>query len=225
MRVMLADDSLLFREGLARLLGESGLELVGLAGNADELLAMVRVDPPDVAVVDIRMPPTYTDEGLEAARALRVSHPDVGVLILSHHIDTAFAMRVIDSVGPGGSRSAAGGGGAGYMLKDRVADLEEFADSVRRVGRGRVVLDPSVVARLVGRRRAEVDRLAQLTPRERQVLGLMAEGRSNVAIGRRLRLSQKTVEAHVRSIFNRLGLSAAEDDNRRVLAVLTLLRQ
>lgn len=217
--MILADDSLLFREGLARLLSECGLDVAGLAGDGDELLTMVRADPPDVAVIDIRMPPTHTNEGLEAARELRASHPDVGVLILSHHVDTVFAMRVIDGMGP------SSGGGAGYMLKDRVADLQEFADAVRRVGRGRVVVDPSVVARLVGRRRAGADRLAQLTPRERDVLGLMAEGRSNVAIGRCLRLSQKTVEAHVRSVFNRLGLPASEDDNRRVLAVLALLRR
>jgi len=219
MRVMLADDSLLFREGLARLLGECGFDVAGLAADGAELLTMVHTDPPDVAVIDIRMPPTHTSEGLEVARALWASHPAVGVLILSHHVDTGFAMQVIESVGPAG----AAGAGAGYMLKDRVADLQEFADAVRRVGRGRVVVDPSVVARLVGRRR-EVDLVAQLTARERDVLGLMAEGRSNTAIGRRLRLSQKTVEAHVRSIFNRLGLPATEDDNRRVLAVLALLR-
>jgi DNA-binding NarL/FixJ family response regulator len=213
-RIVLADDSLLFREGTARLLGEAGFDVVGGASNGDELQEVVRRTKPDVAVVDIRMPPTHTDEGLRAAEAIRAEHGDaVGVLILSQYLDTAFAMRV----------ATEGQGGLGYLLKDRVSDLEEFAEAVRRVGKGGVVIDPGVVAQLVGRRRVKGP-LDDLSEREREVLALMAEGRSNVAIAERLFVTEKTVEAHIASVFSKLELVPAADDHRRVLAVLTYLR-
>lgn len=214
MRIVLADDSLLFREGTARLLAEAGFDVVGAAANGDELQDVVRRTKPDVAVVDIRMPPTHTDEGLRAAEAIRAEHGDaVGVLILSQYLDTAFAIRV----------ATEGQGGLGYLLKDRVSDLEEFAEAVRRVGKGGVVIDPGVVAQLVGRRRVKGP-LDDLSEREREVLALMAEGRSNVAIAERLFVTEKTVEAHIASVFSKLELVPAADDHRRVLAVLTYLR-
>lgn len=214
MRIVLADDSLLFREGTARLLAEAGFDVVGGAANGDELRDVVRRTKPDVAVVDIRMPPTHTDEGLRAAEAIRAEHGDaVGVLILSQYLDTAFAMRV----------ATEGQGGLGYLLKDRVSDLEEFAEAVRRVGKGGVVIDPGVVAQLVGRRRVKGP-LDDLSEREREVLALMAEGRSNAAIAERLFVTEKTVEAHIASVFSKLELVPAADDHRRVLAVLTYLR-
>jgi DNA-binding NarL/FixJ family response regulator len=214
MRIVLADDSLLFREGTARLLAEAGFDVVGGAANGDELREVVRRTKPDVAVVDIRMPPTHTDEGLRAAEAIRAEHGEaVGVLILSQYLDTAFAMRV----------ATEGRGGLGYLLKDRVSDLEEFAEAVRRVGKGGVVIDPGVVAQLVGRRRVKGP-LDDLSDREREVLALMAEGRSNVAIAERLFVTEKTVEAHIASVFSKLELVPAADDHRRVLAVLTYLR-
>jgi len=213
-RIVLADDSLLFREGTARLLAEAGFDVVGAAANGDELQDVVRRTKPDVAVVDIRMPPTHTDEGLRAAEAIRAEHGDaVGVLILSQYLDTAFAIRV----------ATEGQGGLGYLLKDRVSDLEEFAEAVRRVGKGGVVIDPGVVAQLVGRRRVKGP-LDDLSEREREVLALMAEGRSNVAIAERLFVTEKTVEAHIASVFSKLELVPAADDHRRVLAVLTYLR-
>jgi len=213
-RIVLADDSLLFREGTARLLAEAGFDVVGAAANGDELQDVVRRTKPDVAVVDIRMPPTHTDEGLRAAEAIRAEHGDaVGVLILSQYLDTAFARRV----------ATEGQGGLGYLLKDRVSDLEEFAEAVRRVGKGGVVIDPGVVAQLVGRRRVKGP-LDDLSEREREVLALMAEGRSNVAIAERLFVTEKTVEAHIASVFSKLELVPAADDHRRVLAVLTYLR-
>jgi DNA-binding NarL/FixJ family response regulator len=216
-RVAIADDAVLFREGLARLLVEAGFDIVGQAGDADELLTIIRDAPrqrlPDVAVVDIRMPPSHTTEGLIAAKAIRASHPDVGVLVLSQYIETEHAMDLLGD----------GTGGTGYLLKDRVSDLVGFRDAVRRVGEGGSAVDPEVIAQLVGRRRAS-DPVADLTDREREVLARMAEGSSNRAIGASLFLSEKTVEAHVRNIFTKLGLVPAPDENRRVLAVLAFLR-
>ncbi|WP_214404906.1 response regulator transcription factor [Pseudonocardia lacus] len=213
MRVMVADDAALFREGLARLLADAGFEVVAQVGDARALLDRIGQDPPDVAVVDIRMPPTHTTEGLDAARALRTSHPGVGVLVLSAHVEPHYALQLIED----------GARGAGYLLKERVADLSELTDAVRRVAAGGLVVDPSVVAQLVGRKRARSP-LDELTDREREVLTVMAEGRTNQAICRRLFLSPKTVEAYVRAIFTKLGLHQGADDNRRVLAVLTYLR-
>ena len=217
MRVAVADDAVLFREGLCRLLADGGFDLVGQASNADELLEIIRGSPPDrvpdVAVVDIRMPPSHTVEGLEAARTIRTEHPGIAILVLSQYIETEHAMDLL----------ADGTGGTGYLLKDRVSDLEGFRDAVRRVGEGGSAVDPEVIAQLVHRRRAD-DPLAELTDREREVLELMAEGCSNRAIGARLFLSEKTVEAHVRGIFTKLGLLPAPDENRRVLAVLAFLR-
>ncbi|HEY7593412.1 MAG TPA: response regulator transcription factor [Actinophytocola sp.] len=213
MRVMIADDAVLFREGLARVLTEAGFEVAAQAGDAGSLLAHVLRDPPDAVIVDIRMPPTHTAEGLDAARTLRERHPSVGVLVLSAHVEPHFALQLIES----------GAHGAGYLLKERVADLGELTDAVRRVAAGGLVVDPSVVAQLVGRKRTRSP-LDELTERERDVLEVMAEGRSNQAISQRLYLSPKTVEAYVRSVFTKLGLQPGADDNRRVLAVLTYLR-
>jgi DNA-binding NarL/FixJ family response regulator len=210
---MVADDAVLFREGLARLLADAGFEVVAQVGDARELLARVAQDPPDAAVVDIRMPPTHTTEGLDAARALRWSHPGVGVLVLSAHVEPHYALQLIED----GTR------GAGYLLKERVADLAELTDAVRRVAAGGLVVDPSVVAQLVSRKRAR-NPLDDLTDRERQVLTLMAEGRSNQAVCQQLHLSPKTVEAYVRGVFTKLDLHQGADDNRRVLAVLTYVR-
>ncbi len=213
-RIVLADDSLLLREGIARLLGEAGFDVVAQAGDATDLMIAVREHRPDVAIVDIRMPPTHTDEGLRAAEAIRAEHgTEVGVLVLSQYVETTFALRLV----------ADGSGGMGYLLKDRVDDLDEFADSVRRIARGGSVIDPEVVAQLVGRRRAKVP-LDDLTEREREVLSLMAEGRSNQAICDRLFLAPKTIEAHIANIFSKLELLPAPDDHRRVLAVLAHLR-
>ena len=213
-RIALADDSVLLREGIARLLDEARFEVVAQAGDATGLLAAVREHHPDVAIVDIRMPPTFTDEGLRAAEAIREEHGSaVGVLVLSQirrdHIRAPTRRRWI--------------GWDGYLLKDRVDDLEDFSDAVRRIARGGSVIDPEVVAQLVGRRRARVP-LDDLTEREREVLALMAEGRSNQAICDRLFLAPKTVEAHIANIFSKLELLPAPDDHRRVLAVLALLR-
>jgi DNA-binding NarL/FixJ family response regulator len=213
MRVALADDSLLFREGLARLLQESGIEVLGQAGDAEELMALIDADPPDVAIVDIRMPPEHRDEGLIAARRIKDGHPEVGVLVLSQYVEVHYALALVQERPRG----------TGYLLKDRVEDLEQFADAVRRVAAEEVVVDPSVVALLVGRAR-EHDPLEELTAREREVLELMAEGRSNQAISVRLFLTPRTVESHVRSIFLKLNLPPAADDHRRVLAVLSYLR-
>jgi DNA-binding NarL/FixJ family response regulator len=210
---MIADDAVLFREGLARVLTEAGFEIAAQAGDAASLLDEVRRDPPDAVVIDIRMPPTHTTEGLDAAATLHEQHPAVGVLVLSAHVEPHYALQLIES----------GARGAGYLLKERVADLDELTDAVRRVAAGGLVVDPSVVAQLVGRKRARSP-LDELTEREREVLEVMAEGRSNQAICQRLYLSPKTVEAYVRSVFTKLGLLQGADDNRRVLAVLTYLR-
>jgi DNA-binding NarL/FixJ family response regulator len=198
-RVVLADDSLLLREGVARLLEDAGLD--------------VGAHKPDVAIVDVRMPPTHTDEGLRAAAEIREKHPETGVLVLSQYIEEAYAMELLSSNAEG----------VGYLLKDRVADLERFIDAVKRVGEGGSALDPEVVSRLLGRRR-QADPLAEISPREREVLALMAEGRSNHAIASELVVTERAVEKHVTSIFNKLNLPPTADDHRRVLAVLTYLR-
>jgi DNA-binding NarL/FixJ family response regulator len=198
---------------VVRLLEEAGFEVVGQAGDAEDLIRKVAAHKPDVAVVDVRMPPTNTDDGLRAAQKIREEHPETGVLVLSQYVEEAYAMELL-------SESAEG---VGYLLKDRVADLERFTDSVRRVGQGGSALDPEVVAALLGRRRKE-DPLADLTPREREVLGLMAEGRSNHAIAEQLVVTERAVEKHVTSIFGKLRLQPAAEDHRRVLAVLTYMR-
>jgi len=201
-RLILAEDSVLLREGLSRLLIEAGFDVVATAGDGEEAVRLVEECKPDVAVLDIRMPPSHTDEGLQAAHEIRRSHPEVGVLVLSQYEGTE---------------------GIGYMLKDRVSDVAELADAVRRVGSGGCVVDPLVVGRLLGRKRPE-QALDRLSEREREVLALMAEGRSNHSIAERLFMSEKTVESHVRSIFTKLDLIPSGDDHRRVLAVLRYLR-
>ena len=211
LRVVLAEDSVLLREGVARILSESGFQVVGQAGNAEELLLKVRSYSPDVAIIDIRMPPTHTDEGLRAAKEIRERHPGTGVLVLSQYVEPDYAMDLL-------SESAEG---VGYLLKDRVSDVAEFAAAVRRVAEGGSALDPSVVSQLVGRRGGGP--LADLTPREREVLELMAEGRSNAGIAERLVVTERAVEKHVTSIFSKLRLPAAPEDHRRVLAVLAFL--
>jgi DNA-binding NarL/FixJ family response regulator len=213
-RVVLADDSVLLREGIARLLEDAGFEVVGQAGDAEQLLLKVRSYSPDVAIVDIRMPPTHTDEGLRAAREIREKHPGTGVLVLSQYVESEYALDLL-------SESAEG---VGYLLKDRVADVAEFAAAVRRVGEGGSALDPAVVSQLVGRSRKD-DPVGRLTPREREVLELMAEGRSNQAISARMVVTERAVEKHVTSIFGKLRLPADAADHRRVLAVLAYLRQ
>jgi DNA-binding NarL/FixJ family response regulator len=212
-RVAVADDAVILREGLARLLVEAGFEVVGLASNPDELYAIVEQSRPDVAIVDIRMPPTHTDEGLQAAKRIRERWPETGILVLSQFVQARYAVELL----------AHGTEGVGYLLKDRVSDLDELATSVRRIGEGGSVIDPSVVAQLVGQRRKGDDPLEHLTERELEVLALMAEGRSNKAIGERLFITEHTVEKHVKSIFGSLRLPPSPDDHRRVLAVVTFL--
>ena len=213
MRVVVADDSVLLREGVVRLLEEKGFDVVGQAGDAEDLIRKVNAHKPDVAVVDIRMPPTNTDDGLRAALEIRATHPDTGVLVLSQYVEEGYALDLVgDSAG-----------GVGYLLKDRVADVDRFVESVMRVAEGGSALDPEVVAQLVGRARRD-DPLAELTPREREVMELMAEGRSNNAIAEHMVVTERAVEKHVTSIFGKLGLAPAPEDHRRVLAVLTFLR-
>jgi DNA-binding NarL/FixJ family response regulator len=212
LRVAIAEDTILLREGIARLLEEAGFEIVGQSSTADDLFLKVRSYHPDVAIVDIRMPPTHTDEGLRAAKTIREQHPEVGVLVLSEYLEPAYAMEVI----------ADNAAGVGYLLKQRVAELDEFASAVRRVAEGGSALDPAIVTQLVGRRRAD-DPISTLTPREHEVLELMAEGRSNQAIAERLVVTDRAVEKHVTNIFGKLKLTATPEDHRRVLAVLAFL--
>jgi DNA-binding NarL/FixJ family response regulator len=211
-RVVLAEDSVLLREGIARLLEASGFEVVGQVDNPDDLVRRVGFSKPDVAIVDIRMPPTHTDEGLQAARRIRERHPQVGVLVLSQYVEAEYATALLSE------RTE----GTGYLLKDRIADIDEFTDAVRRVASGGSALDPAVVAQLVGRRRQD-DPLGGLTAREREVLELMAEGLSNHGIATRLVVTERAVEKHVTNIFAKLGLTATAQDHRRVRAVLALL--
>jgi DNA-binding NarL/FixJ family response regulator len=210
---VIADDEVLLREGLERLLTEAGLDVVGKVGTADELRRKVDLARLDVAIVDIKMPPTHTDEGLVAAQEIRQSHPEVGVLVLSHYLESRYAMRLIEQHP----------GGVGYLLKERVSDLAVLTDALGRLRDGECVIDPTIVSRLVNRRHS-ASRLDELTEREREVLALIAEGRSNKAICSRLFLSPKTVEAHVRHVFTKLGIDVSPDDHRRVLAVLAFLR-
>jgi DNA-binding NarL/FixJ family response regulator len=214
MRLVLADDSVLFREGLARLLAEAGFEILATVGDAGELVRRVDQAPPDAVIVDIRMPPSHTDEGLVAAAQIRGRHPEVGVVVLSQYVEARYALRLLET----GERRV------GYVLKDRVLHVADFAEAVRRVGAGETVVDPALVEQLVGRRR-EIDPLAELTERERDVLALMAEGLTDRGIGERLWVTPKTVETHVRHIFQKLNLPSGAADNRRVHAVLTYLRQ
>lgn len=214
MRVVIADDSVLLREGLARLLTEAGFEVVAQVGDGDELLGLVEEVRPDVAIIDIRMPPTHTDEGLRTARTLRARHPDIGVLVLSQYVRASYALELLED----------GADGVGYLLKDRVSDVAQLAESVRRVGAGGSVLDPSVVAQLVHRHRASDDPIERLTGREREVLAQMAEGRSNRAIADLLFVTEHTVEKHIQNILAKLDIFDSAEDHRRVLAVLTFLR-
>jgi DNA-binding NarL/FixJ family response regulator len=213
MRVVICDDEVLLREGLAQLLDAAGLEVVGLAGDETSLLRAVALDRPDVAIVDIKMPPTHTDEGLRAALKIRRSHPGVGVLVLSHYLDTRYAIRLLEEQT----------GGLGYLLKERVSHIEVLVDALERLTVNECVVDPTIVARLIGRRRTRAA-LDQLSEREQEVLAMMAEGCSNTRIAAGLRLSPKTVERHIGHILNKLDLPASEDQHRRVLAVLAWLR-
>jgi DNA-binding NarL/FixJ family response regulator len=214
MRVVIADDAPLVREGVARLLVEHGVEVVDQVGDADSVLTRVRDLRPDVALVDIRMPPTHTDEGLHAARAIRSRYPATAVLILSQHLEPEYALQLVETQPER----------LGYLMKERVGRIEQLLDALQRVAAGECVIDRAVVDELLERRR-RVDPITELTPREREILGLMAEGRSNQGIGRTLWLSQKTVETHIRGAFTKLGIQEAPDDNRRVLAVLAYLRR
>jgi DNA-binding NarL/FixJ family response regulator len=213
-RVVLAEDSVLLREGVARLLEEQGFDIVAQTGSAEDLMLKVRSYSPNVVIVDIRMPPTHTDEGLKAAQEIRETYPDVGVLVLSQYVEPTYAMELL----------AESAEGVGYLLKDRVSNVDEFAAAVRRVGEGGSALDPAIVSQLVGRRRRD-DPIDQLTPREREVLEHMAQGRSNQGIAEQLVVTERAVEKHVTSIFGKLRLPHAPEDHRRVLAVLTYLRQ
>lgn len=213
LRVVLADDQMLLRAGLARLLEDAGLDVVAQSADAEDLLRKVGAHKPDVAVVDVRMPPTHTDEGLRAAAEIRARFPGTGVLVLSQYVEEAYAIELLGD----------GADGLGYLLKDRVGDLDRFVDAVRRVARGGSALDPEVVSRLLGRKRRE-DPLETLSPREREVLQLMAEGRSNTGIAEALFVTERAIEKHVTNIFTKLDLTPAAEDHRRVLAVLTYVR-
>jgi DNA-binding NarL/FixJ family response regulator len=213
-RVVIADDGVLVREGAARLLAEAGFDVVGQAGDAPELLRKVRAHKPDVAIVDIRMPPDNVDDGLRAALTIRAELPDVGILLLSQYVEDRYLRELLET----------GAQGVGYLLKDRIAEVERLTDAVRRIAAGGSVLDPEVVSQLLGRARNEGP-LETLTPRESEVLGLMAEGRTNRGIADELFLSERAVERHVTAIFTKLGLPAGQRDHRRVLAVLTYLRE
>lgn len=212
MRAVIAEDSVLLREGIARLLEDGGIEVVGQSGDGEDLLRKVRAHKPDIAIVDIRMPPTNTDEGLVAAKTIRTESPDVSVLVLSQYIEESYALDLL----------ADNAEGVGYLLKDRVSDLDNFLDAVRRVADGGSALDPEVVSHMLGRRRTDSP-LDLLSERERSVLALMAEGRSNKAIAVDLVVTGSTVEKHVTNIFDKLDLDAAPEDHRRVLAVLKYL--
>jgi DNA-binding NarL/FixJ family response regulator len=212
-RVVIAEDSVLLREGLASLLGENGFEVVGSCATADDLLRKIRGHAPDVAIVDIRLPPTHNDEGMQAALEIRANHPDVGVLVLSQYVELGLAMKLL----------ADSAEGAGYLLKDRISDVKEFVGAVRRVANGGSAIDPIIVSTLLSRRRSE-DPLVDLTPREREVLELMAEGRSNQGIADALVITLRAVEKYVSSVFTKLGIPSTGSDSRRVLAVLLYLR-
>jgi DNA-binding NarL/FixJ family response regulator len=211
LRVILADDDVLLREGLASLLDRSGFEVVGQAGDGEQLLVLVRDNVPDLVVVDIRMPPSHTVEGLDAAREIREEFPETAILVLSAHAEVEHAMKLL-----------AGGRGIGYLLKSRIVDVEEFLDTLNRIAKGGSVVDPALVQELVSARHRD-DPLAVLSAREREVLALMAEGRSNAGIARRLWVTEGTVEKHVRSVLAKLDLAETDDDHRRVLAVVTFL--
>lgn len=213
MRVVVADDAMLTRQGIVGLLRDAGIDVVAEAEDAEGLLRHVRLAHPDVALVDIRMPPTHTDEGLVAAQAIRAEHPEVGVLVLSQYVEPSYAMRLIHDHPER----------VGYLLKERVFDIAVVVDALRRIVEGETVIDPTIVSRLVGRRRRE-DPLSNLTEREREVLGLVAEGMSNRALAARLVITERTVEAHITQIFQKLRLSESPDEHRRVLAVLAFLR-
>jgi len=212
-RVVVADDAMLTREGIVRLLREAEVEVVAQAENADELMRHVRLARPDAAVIDIRMPPTHTDEGLVAAQQIRTEHPNVGVLVLSQYVEPSYAMKLLEEHPER----------VGYLLKERVFDVAILVDALRRIADGETVVDPTIVSRLVGRRR-RTDPLAELTDREREVLGLIAEGLSNKAIAKRIFVTERTVEAHVKQILLKLRLDANPESHRRVLAVLAYLR-
>ncbi|HEY6594596.1 MAG TPA: response regulator transcription factor [Asanoa sp.] len=210
MRIVIGEDSALFREGLARLLADAGHEIIAKVSDAPSLVEAVSACPPDLAIIDVRMPPDLTDDGARAARLVRLSHPSLGIVLLSQHVETRHSVELVAS------------GRFGYLLKDRVFDVDDFLESLRRVAAGGSALDPEVVSRLLGAHRAD-DPLSSLTGREREVLALMAEGRTNVGIARRLWLTDRTVETHVGSILGKLGLAASDEDHRRVLAVLMYL--
>jgi DNA-binding NarL/FixJ family response regulator len=213
MRAVIAEDSVLLREGVSRVLDEAGVEVVGTCETADELLVKVATHAPDIAIVDIRLPPTHGDEGMQAAVEIRARHPGVGVLVLSQYVEVGLAMKLL----------ADSAEGAGYLLKDRISDVKEFVSAVRRVAEGGSAIDPIIVSTLLSKRRSD-DVLTELTPREREVLELMAEGRSNQGIADQLVITLRAVEKYVSSIFSKLGLPSGESDSRRVLAVLLYLR-
>ena len=214
MRVVIADDNLLIRDGLASLLRDAGVDVVAQTGSADDLLPMIADQNPDVAIIDIRMPPTHTDEGLRAAEEIRSRYPGMGILILSQHVEVGIATRLL----------AESPAGVGYLLKDRVTDLENFTAALQRVAEGGSALDPSVVSQLLRHRRQADDPINSLTPREREVMELVAEGRSNKGIGERLVITERAVQKHVSSIFTKLDLPQSDDDHRRILAVLAYVR-